>query len=491
MMAAMRVFRISICLAAMVLLAVPEALCATIAGAKVLRNGSSIVLESRTVTYASADFFYIQESNHRTSYSSVPVGGIRVNKTAHGFTAGVRVNVSGKMGTASNLERCIECTSVAGASGAGTVAPWMMTNGRVGQPNNVGLLVRTTGFVQYADSAASVAYIDDGSGLYDGNTAGPLAGAVNGLRVIVPSSLSLPKATQYVTVTGISTTDLVAGNLVPVLLARDITRNDAAPVADMAMICVPGGQFLMGNSGVGDDATYGYPREYPQHPVDVPAFWISKTEVTRDQFNQFIAAGGYSNPAYWSGDGWAWKLSVNRTQPDYWASTAAWEASSRPVYWDPRSFTQTGSHPAVGVSYYEAEAFCKWAGGRLPTEAEWEKAARWDGSPRIYPWGSTTDASKCNDWFDTSYRGFRTSPVNSYPSNASPYGCADMSGNVWEWTQDWYQPYPGSSAPFDQTGIARSVRGGAWYGDYGDRCACRWFLIPSFSRNDVGFRIAR
>jgi gamma-glutamyl hercynylcysteine S-oxide synthase len=223
----------------------------------------------------------------------------------------------------------------------------------------------------------------------------------------------------------------------------------------------------------------------------VPTFWISRTEVTRGQFNQFIAAGGYSNAAYWSGEGWAWKLSVNRTQPGYWASVAAWEASSRPVYWAPRSFTQTDSHPAVGISYYEAEAFCRWAGGRLPTEAEWEKAARWNGTPRIYPWGNTTDPTKTNDWYDTSYRGFRTAPVASYASNTSPYGCSDMSGNVWEWMQDWYRSYPGSSTPFDQTGTARSVRGGAWYGDYGDRSACRWSLVPASTRNDVGFRLAR
>lgn len=368
--------------------------------------------------------------------------------------------------------------------------PFGMTNRSVAQPNTTNLVVRTTGFVNYVDPSGGFAYIDDGSALYDGNTAGPLLGAVTGLRVIVPGSLGLPKTTQYITVTGISSAVTVAGKPVRALLAQEIVRNDSNPVASMDMLCVPGGGYLMGNSGVGDDAACGYAREHPQHPVEVPTFWISKCEVTRGQFNQFIAAGGYGNPSYWSGEGWSWKLSVNRTQPGYWSNPAIWQ--DRPFPQIPTlSFTQTDSYPVVGVSYYEAEAFCRWAGGRLPTEAEWEKAARWDGTPRIYPWGNAMDKTRCNDWYDPTYKGYQTGPVTSFSSGASPYGCLGMAGNVWEWTQDWHKSYPGSSSSFDKTGSARSLRGGGWYGVYGNRCASRWFLYPGSTRNDVGFRLAR
>lgn len=141
-------------------------------------------------------------------------------------------------------------------------------------------------------------------------------------------------------------------------------------MSDMNMLCVPGGPFLMSNSGTGDDVIYGYPREYPQHLVDLPTFWISKCEVTRGQFNQFVVAGGYSNASLWSGEGWAWKLSVGRTHPGYWDSAATWQEKAMP-HVAVGSFSQTDNHPVVGISSYEPEAFCTWAGGRLPTEAEW------------------------------------------------------------------------------------------------------------------------
>ncbi|MCX6344577.1 MAG: SUMF1/EgtB/PvdO family nonheme iron enzyme [Armatimonadetes bacterium] len=476
----------------------------------------------------------------------------------------------------------------------------------------------------------------------------------------------------------------------------------------------------MRNSGVGDDATQGYSREYPQQLVYVPRFWISRCEVTRGQYKAFMQASGYTNMSYWSGEGWTWRNLTGRSQPDYWAESQ--------YFGDPfGSFAQSDDHPVLGVSYYEAEAFCNWAGGRLPTEAEWEKAARWDGTPRIYPWGNNPAMNNCNDWFDTTVAGSQTCPVgfigdvtpptgpgpgpkqvsdslvveldarnvggtpgvwdnlvgadftasgspsvqtvagvqamvfdggswfvgpvsptticgsharsveawvynpdvldeetvvawakrdgpegtnfsfnygtngwygavghwawdlgwngtptagqwhhlvytydgttarvydntrlksslevplntytgqhinlaaqnwgdgspgsllgslsialvrihtgmltaqqintnyyldayrmgsvrSGYLQTASPAGCLDMAGNVWEWTQDWYKSYLGSTTPFDMTNSAKSVRGGGWYGIYGDRCASRWFAAPDSSSNEIGFRIAR
>ena len=131
------------------------------------------------------------------------------------------------------------------------------------------------------------------------------------------------------------------------------------------MIYIPAGSFLMGNSGVGDDATYSFSNELPQHSVTLSAYYIGKYEVTRGEYREFMDAGGYTTQSYWSAAGWSWKGS--RTQPDYWSASQDWGTGT---------FTQTDNHPVVGVCYYEAEAFCNWAGGHLPTEAQWERAAR-------------------------------------------------------------------------------------------------------------------
>jgi formylglycine-generating enzyme required for sulfatase activity len=252
------------------------------------------------------------------------------------------------------------------------------------------------------------------------------------------------------------------------------------------MVFVSAGPFLMGNNG--SEGEVG-PSELPQRRVDLPDFWIGKTEVTRGEYQPFIDAGGYTNPKFWSGKGWRWK--GDRTQPARWAATQSW-------YGDP--FTQTDDHPALVVTYYEAEAFCNWAGVALPTEAQWEKAARWTGShANVYPWGDTWDPEKCNNYQDHSdagegYERFATAPVGSYPEGASPYGCHDMAGNVWEWCRDWYKSYPGSDRPFDHTNKYRILRGGSWYsngtGYAANRCAYRYGGEPGYTGClEFGFRV--
>jgi len=252
------------------------------------------------------------------------------------------------------------------------------------------------------------------------------------------------------------------------------------------MVYISAGSFLMGNNG---SEPYTRPEELPQHTVDLSRFWIGKYEVTRCEYRCFMEAGGYSNPAYWSSDGWSWKVSQGRTEPGNWAEEQDWGSGL---------FAQTDSHPVVGVSYHEAEAYCNWAGGHLPTEAQWEKAARWTGSyPNVYPWGNVWDAEKCNNWYDTNpagggYKCRQTAPAGSYPAGASPSGCQDMAGNVWEWCQDWYKSYPGSSSPFDYTDGFRVLRGGC-YTNYNSDCraATRNSEFPVGYWYLYGFRVAR
>ncbi len=145
-----------------------------------------------------------------------------------------------------------------------------------------------------------------------------------------------------------------------------------------------------------------------------------------------MEAGGYEKQQHWTSDGWEWKTKNNITGPAYW-NDPEWNQRDRPV---------------VGVSYYEAEAYAKWAGKRLPTEREWEKAARGEDG-RWYPWDEDFEINKCNR--DSSSIG-HTTPVSQYPDGVSPYGCYDMAGNVWDWCSNWYS----------QNQDLRVLRGGSW-----------------------------
>ena len=286
------------------------------------------------------------------------------------------------------------------------------------------------------------------------------------------------------------------------------------------MITIPPGDFLMGNTG---NEGYEYDEEFPQHNVYVPEYQIGKYEVTRGQFRKFIESGGYDKPEYWSKEGWEWKESdyivyagmygkydkverpdkdKKRNAPLYWEAEQEWIGHN---YGHPK-FIQSDKHPVIGVTYYEAEAYCKWAGGRLPTEAEWEKAARWDAEkqhPNIWPWGDVWDPEKCNNPQDTNPAGGgllvnQSAPVGSYPEGASPYGCMDMVGNAYEWVADEAKSYPGSKRSFFHEGY-HFVRGGCWDdGPANVRCAFRlWYLPPSSGgvgpgdSDYIGFRIAK
>ncbi|MCX6344390.1 MAG: formylglycine-generating enzyme family protein [Armatimonadetes bacterium] len=261
------------------------------------------------------------------------------------------------------------------------------------------------------------------------------------------------------------------------------------------MINIPAGSFLMGTPK--SFAATHLENEHPQHSVTLSAYSIGKYEITRGQYREFMKAGGYSTQSYWSTAGWSWKVSNSRTEPSYWTAAQTWTTG--------QTFTQTDNHPVVGVTYHEAEAFCNWAGGHLPTEAQWERAASWTGThANIYPWGDVWDAEKCNNYNDHNsagggYQRYQTALVGSYPSGASPSGCLNMAGNVWEWCKDrygdnYYYQSP-TSDPQGTTSVGGGfhvLRGAGWYGaDSNSRCSYRMGNIPNGSNSFFGIRLVR
>jgi formylglycine-generating enzyme required for sulfatase activity len=261
------------------------------------------------------------------------------------------------------------------------------------------------------------------------------------------------------------------------------TPATTAPIA-IEMVAIPAGMFTMGSL-----ASDPYPQAaaQPQRAVYLAAYQIGKYEVTNAQFKAFIDSGGYSDYKYWSSDGWNWRTLNGVTKPLYWGNTAYKCGPSFPT------------HPVVGVTWYEADAFARWAWRRLPTEAEWEKAARGDDA-RSWPWGSSWDSTKCNssggnappDTFSI------TSPVGSFAAGASPYGVFDMAGNVSEFVSDrydssYYHSAPDSNPSGPASGTLRAIRGGGYYFSGNNSCCCYWRqgIDPSYRRFDSGFRVAQ
>ena len=233
---------------------------------------------------------------------------------------------------------------------------------------------------------------------------------------------------------------------------------------DMAR--VPAGTFLMGSTEKDGEvgSTVGVD-ELPQRSVDLKAYYIDRYEVTALRYKKFLDATGRKPP----GD--------PRFPEIYpWAREGG----------IPKEFE---NHPVIYVSWDDARAYCAWAGRRLPTEAEWEKAAR-GADGRIWPWGNIYDSNKANV---QDYQSGGTLPVGSFPKGVSPYGVYDMAGNVAEWTADWYQAYPGSRLKRDAFGKNRVVRGGAFTlpGDPLARSASRNMARdPEKKHRSIGFRCA-
>ncbi|MFQ5486989.1 MAG: formylglycine-generating enzyme family protein [Gammaproteobacteria bacterium] len=283
---------------------------------------------------------------------------------------------------------------------------------------------------------------------------------------------------------------------------------------EMPMVQVPAGPFIMGSNMVDEEglqARYGfatpiYLDEHPRQQAWLPEFWIDAYEVSNRQFKAFILATGRLLPYEWGHNGYGltmeeaatmdmerlrligaehFRLDMDTTKMDRAALMAAMEAEQK----------KRDPFPVTGISWHYADAYCRWAGKRLPTEAEWEKAAR-GPEGREFPWGNEWDTTITNTGDDADWED-GIAPTGSYPKNKSPYGAYDMAGNVWEWVADWYHPYPGSDYQSEYFGEKMKIirGGGGGIGHYAlsyfFRGATRQFAEPEMAGEDVGFRCAR
>jgi len=225
---------------------------------------------------------------------------------------------------------------------------------------------------------------------------------------------------------------------------------------------IPAGPFPMGT----DDRAFAYDNERPAHLVDLPRFRIDLAPVTNGQYLAFMLDGGYRRREPWSDEGWFWLMDARVSHPAQWMRNA--DGS-----WSERAFGRVAplvlDRPVIHVSWYEAQAYARWAGKRLPTEAEWEKAAAWDLEKRVarrYPWGDTPPT---DDHANLDQRSFAPAAAGAYPRGRSFFGCHQMIGDVWEWTASDFAPYPGFAAfPYPEYSEVhfdrgyKVLRGGSW-----------------------------
>lgn len=230
---------------------------------------------------------------------------------------------------------------------------------------------------------------------------------------------------------------------------------------------IPGGHFML---GANPDAPFMFDNEKFAHEVVVQPFSIAKVAVTNAEFAEFIAAGGYQRDEYWSPEGLDWRNKNKAAHPGYWIADDNGQ-------WLMRRFDQTialpANEPVIHITWYEADAYCRWAGLRLPTEIEWEIAALGEpdangnlsNNKRRYPWGNDSPQA---DHANLDGKALGCVDVAAFPAGDSAFGCRQMLGNVWEWTSDTFNPYPGFSADayteYSTTlfGNTKVLRGGAW-----------------------------
>lgn len=262
----------------------------------------------------------------------------------------------------------------------------------------------------------------------------------------------------------------IIGLMLTILNACDKVSVSSEPPEDMVLI--PAGDFIMGT-----DSEQANVDQKPAHKVHLDAFYIDKHEVANAQYEEFILAGGYKSKKLWTREGWDF-IQNNQIKT--------------PLKYRQNKISTEPDHPVIGISWYEADAYAKWVGKRLPTEAEWEKTAR-GTDLRFYPWGNHMDFSKLNYFPHVT----RVLAVGSFPQGASPYGVMDMAGNVWEWTADWYsESYydrtPKTNPKGPSNGEYRVLRGGAWDSIRRQlQCTYRYYEKENYQNYTIGFRCAK
>jgi len=267
---------------------------------------------------------------------------------------------------------------------------------------------------------------------------------------------------------------------------------DVASLPEMRLI--DGGPFVMGTS----THSWAYDNERGAHEVDVAPFLMDTTPVTNDRYRQFMSDGGYDDERLWSPAGWSWRGEEGLEAPRFWRpeGNGAWSVLRFGRRLD---LDDHRDEPVQHVCWHEAEAYCRWAGKRLPTEPEWEKAAIWDpatGASLLWPWG---DGAPTAERANLGQRADGPHAVGAHPSGMSPSGCLAMIGDVWEWTASAFQPYPGFEAwPYREYSEVfwgpeyRVLRGGAWSADpVAVRGTFRNWDYPIRRQIFAGFRGAR
>ncbi|MDL4771830.1 MULTISPECIES: ergothioneine biosynthesis protein EgtB [Thermomonosporaceae] len=263
---------------------------------------------------------------------------------------------------------------------------------------------------------------------------------------------------------------------------------DTAPAC--GEVFIGAGPFEMGTS----EDPWAYDNERPGHIVDLPAYFIDAEPVTNAAYLAFMEAGGYDERRWWDPKGWEWRTSGGKRAPGFWFREGG--------QWLRRRFGRTepvpSGEPVQHVCWYEADAYARWAGRRLPTEAEWEKAARWDpgtGRPRRYPWGDAYEEGRAN----LGQRLLRPAGAGSYAAGASAYGVRRLVGDVWEWTSSDFHGYPGfRSFPYREYSEVffgpgyKVLRGGSWATHpLAVRGTFRNWDFPIRRQIFSGFRLAR
>lgn len=254
---------------------------------------------------------------------------------------------------------------------------------------------------------------------------------------------------------------------------------------------IPGGPFTMGTTA----EPWALDNERPAHEVHVPPFWIDTLPVTNGAYCVFVESGGYDDPRWWTPQGWAHRQEAGLVAPLFWQREGDGWARRRFGRVEP----VPDDEPVVHVCWFEADAYARWAGRRLPTEAEWEKAARWDpvtGRSLRYPWG---DDDPTPERANLGQRHLQPAPVGAYPRGVSPLGVQHLVGDVWEWTSSPFTGYPGFEAwPYPEYSEVffgdtyRVLRGGSFAADaVACRCTFRNWDYPIRRQIFSGFRCAR